>query len=221
MQRMQEEDEAVHGSSGDATASGMVFSFRTDGTVPPADARSFTCELQAQQCRATVAGGRRCARMCVLTIPFCRQHLAAHGLRVGRTQLDIGPVNNLGLFAAKRKPTGPALVFRTGDMLLKYEGEPVTRAQLFQRYGKFTAPYCMQVDKTTFLDAACVRSACAMVNAPLAPARANCKFVSWEGGVHLMATKPIRDGDELLVSYGPAYKFREPTIVRTRARRRP
>jgi hypothetical protein len=108
-------------------------------------------------------------------------------------------------------------LYRAGEIILRYEGETVTRQQLFERYGKFTAPYCMQVGRDKFVDSACQRCACAMANAPMAPLTANAIFERHpHSTVYLVAKEPIRDGDEILAGYGSEYYFDEPTTASTR-----
>ena len=206
----------------------IEFAFRTHGTVPAEDARNFTCRLKARRCKATMRSGQRCMRMCDITAPYCRQHLLSERrLCVSTSRLDIPGGNTLGLFASTTAvPELGAggtdgrrrrVLYRAGEIILRYEGETVTRQQLFERYGKFTAPYCMQVGREKFVDSACQRCACAMANAPMAPLTANAIFERHpHSTVYLVAKEPIRDGDEILAGYGSEYYFDEPTTASTR-----
>ena len=226
-----DESEGAEGSEESDTPlvdTNIVFTFRTQSTVPPEDARNFTCKLKSRRCKAITRDGQRCVRMCDITAPYCRQHLLSERrLCVSTSRLDIPGGNTLGLFASTTAvPEVGAggtdgrrrrVLYRAGEIILRYEGETVNRQQLFERYGKFTAPYCMQVGREKFVDSACQRCACAMANAPMAPVAANAIFERHpHSTVYLMAKEPIRDGDEILAGYGSEYYFDEPTTASTR-----
>ena len=75
-------------------------------------------------------------------------------------------VHGKGLFAWA-PGGGHAMVFRTGDPLVVYEGEHVATAQIDQRYGpRTTAPYALKIKQNHFVDAACKRGIGSIANAP-------------------------------------------------------
>lgn len=187
----------------------LAFSFRSrDGRV------AFACPLQCVPCPFTTRTGRTCARRVCIGLPYCRQHMPlALGVAVAPS-----PGRGNGLFA--KNPTLPpdAAVFRRGDTIVAYEGEPVPRAELNRRYSPYTGPYAMELNAEWTIDGACRRGVANFANAPHAHERANAKFMytADHTGVSLVATRRIYQGNEILANYGPFYRFDDPTVHRTR-----
>ena len=189
---------------------------RFDFTSPTG---AFSCSLQCQQCVGRTKAGRRCRKRTCIGTPHCWMHLLAEGkLRVLPSAV---PNAGKGLFArAHRSRVQPGLVlFRRGDVICEYGGEPVMAADLTARYGDYTAPYGLHSRGPYYEDAACRRGAGSLANHTGA-ATANAKYrYGLRGGrpySRLTATRPVRDGDEVLVNYGRAYRFNEHTHHRTR-----
>jgi len=182
------------------------------------------------QCREpllTMKCAARCRRQVGLGLPLCWQHRRQlMGLRLGPTG-DLGP-RSLGLFACRHQPTDAAgkVIFEKGDPIAGYQPcETLTRNELYARHAyrcadtgevQFTTPYAMSTDDPAlFYDATCVRSLGSMVNdarGRLHPTtgkrmRNNAALRSWgsDGAPFVVATRRIRDGDEILCSYGRGY----------------
>ncbi len=181
---------------------------------------SFACPLTALKCRGQTKSGAACTRWSVKGVPYCWQHLLSKkNLRVFPSREVPG---QLGLFASTTaKPSDgdgdgdgdDDMLFDAGDTIVRYFGERKTKAEIDARYGRRTAPYTVQVggvrgDK--FIDAACVRGAGAYANHHRR--RNNTEFVASGNNVLMVATKPIYDGDEILVDYGAQYNLRERNV---------
>jgi hypothetical protein len=150
------------------------------------------------------------------------------GVRVKESNRIPG---QMGLFADK--------AFRKGQAICPYYGDIKTKAEIDRYYGisdDDVAPYAVQLrDGSSFVDAACYRSAGGNANDPrkgrrAAPESANAKFVDKTQDINvafpsdqnlqtgpfknirgqyvlIQARKPIKKGDEITVSYGDDYKF--------------
>jgi SET domain-containing protein len=104
-----------------------------------------------------------------------------------------------GLFALKD--------FKRKDLIAKYEGEVLTKAQTNTRYGNTQqdlAPYGIQASKNKIIDASCKRGVASYANSK--PNHQNATFSVYQGHeVRLIASKNIKKGDEVFVSYGRDY----------------
>jgi hypothetical protein len=156
--------------------------------------------------------------VCIGT-PLCWQHL------LSQMNLRIKPSVNgpgKGLFAMmpRQNDDGPRrLVFKQNDYICDYGGEKITKRELDARYGNYTAPYALFVRQRKgkgghYVNAACMRGVGAMANHANA-ARANARLAPMGASGALKATKPIYEGDEILVDYGSEYGFQEPVIDKT------
>lgn len=190
------------------------FEFETTEAAGPRRP-AFGCELQCGQCKGTTRAGARCARTSCVSTPYCWTHLLKERrLRVAPSGL---PGAGRGLFAADRGAAPDAVLFRKGDVIIEYGGEPLTRQQLDARYGDFTAPYGLHVHGALYEDGACVRGPGTLTNhAPTRRANAKYAFSRSLGRGVVVATKPVRNGSEVLVNYGNDYRFDEPTQHATR-----
>jgi hypothetical protein len=130
-------------------------------------------------------------------------------------------VHGKGLFAWA-PGGGHALVFRTGDPLVVYEGEHVATAQIDQQYGpRTTAPYAFKIKQNHFVDAACKRGIGSIANAPCGTdKKTNAEYAinNATGTMRLKATRPIYNGQEILVGYGAAYWSTHKGMHKTRRR---
>ena len=186
-------------------------------------AHAFTCRLKAIRCREpSTTTGKQCRRHTVIGTGFCWQHLLMnHHLYIGKSKI---PQAGMGVFAAGMPGS---VVFKKGDVVVYYRGDPMTPEELFHRYNEFTAPYAVGSIKgkklwnaqekrfvtgdLPILDSACLRSVGAVVNHK-PPLQCNTKWsVAVEDDhqeVCLRAIKPIRANDEIYVNYGNAYKMK-------------
>lgn len=187
----------------------LAYSFQArDGSI------AFRCPMQCQQCEGHTKTGARCGKRVCIGTPLCWQHLLA------QKNLRIKPSvhGGKGLFAQLpgRRGNDRQLLFRPNAIICDYGGERITKQALNTRYGNYTAPYALFIRHTRggyYKNAACKRGPGAMANHADA-ASANAKLAHTGGGT-IVATKPIYDGDEILVDYGQEYGFNEPVVDKT------
>lgn len=176
---------------------------------------TWSCPLQTMRCAHEIKTNIRCKRNTTYTTVYCWQHLKSVAkLRIGTTTMQDSKRQKLdftGLFVCDMKKFQNTIIFKTGDIITSYIGEIISNAELQNRYpGKETAPYTLQISKTRFLDSACIRSVGSLANACL-PTNKNCKLnaklvIGSHGNYpHLKASKNIRNGDEIFISYGRTY----------------
>ena len=179
---------------------------------------TWDCNLTGVQCEHKVVdqhsgNERRCKRTSTTTLPYCPQHLIKnYNLQVKRTTLVDAHgdrFNFRGLFACD-KTKGDEIIFKKGDRIVSYIGDVIDAAELNDRYpGDETAPYGMQSNnKVRSIDAACRRGVGALAN--MCRTGQGCSnnatvSVSANHYPHLKATKNIRNGDEIFLSYGKSY----------------
>lgn len=187
--------------------------FRPGETVP-----SFECALEPHQCMGTSKNGMQCRRRSVIGLPFCWTHLLSEkNLRIKASNI---PDAGSGLFALKRNATFGEILFRTGDTIIKYEGEVIDQPELERRYGVYTAPYGVALHRHMFEDGACVRGVGNLANhATGALANARLVLDPRRNRVSLKAMKNIRNDQEILVNYGREYGFTEGTRYSTKPAR--
>ncbi|RZK26948.1 MAG: hypothetical protein EOO43_01205 [Flavobacterium sp.] len=138
---------------------------------------------------------------------FCSAHLAFnHHLKIKASTI---PNAGLGLFAIDPlNSNSNEVLFRKGVTIVKYMGESINEAELKRRYGNHTAPYGVQISQDRYEDGARIRSL-----ANTKPGYNNAILSIYRGHASLKATKKIRNGDEIFVSYGRAYKMNEPDVA--------
>ena len=157
----------------------------------------FTCTLECCRCTAETKTGSRCERRTRKQLPFCYQHART------LSHIDIRPSTipnaGLGLFTLQE--------FKSGDLIVPYKGEILTRAQMDERYGNGLATYALQINKNTYIDSACARGTASFINT--FPRHNNARFSVYSGraghppGASVRATKKIPAGSEIFVDYGP------------------
>lgn len=177
----------------------------------------FECELESTRCTGTKANGQQCTKRSVIGVPFCWIHLLKdRHLRIKDSNIQGA---GKGLFAIdKSRPVGEIL-FRKNDKITNYDGEILTREILTQRYGEYTAPYGVEVNynHNIYEDGACKRGVGNLVNHQ-SQAQTNAKLSTNKNRnrIILIATKNIRNGQEIFVNYGSDYAFNEGTRYYTR-----
>lgn len=179
---------------------------------------SFTCPLQCSACQAmNTKGGQPCKNRTCIGVPYCWMHLLKlHHLRIKQSSVHNA---GKGLFAIRRGDVdvqgNRVPIFKKGDTIIKYGGEPVTAQQLQARYGNFTAPYGLSVTKNVFENGACVRGVGTLANhavKSLANAKYSYATINRRPAYAVIkALKNIYDGDEILVHYGAEYQLNENT----------
>ena len=128
----------------------------------------------------------------------CRYHLRE------LLQLDVAPSTipeaGQGLFSLSNRSKG--------DRIVAYTGESLSVSALEKRYPKGdVGVYCLAISSSVFIDSALSRGVGASANASRNGAKPNAKFVLdvRGGSARLEATRCIRAGDEVFVSYGREY----------------
>lgn len=175
----------------------------------------FTCNLQCVQCKEIKSNGRRCSLKTCIGTPYCWIHLLHNKhLRILNSQVAGA---GKGLFAISKQAPDNAILFRTGDVVIEYDGETISHNQLDRRYGDYTAPYALAHGRTVE-DAACKRGIGSISNHSNRKRDSNVRYSlsRTTGRFRLIATKPIRNGHEILSHYGNEYRFDEPTSHHTR-----
>ena len=177
------------------------FTFQEDNTA------RFSCPLVKGRCSfVNPRTDKRCERTQYLGFDVCWQHLRIkYKIRIAQTTLP--GVSGKGLFAFNNT-NNKDIVFKPNDTIITYRGQPVSADDLEQRYGDKTAPYAVVINKTSFIDAGCERGVGSFANNK-ARSKANAKLSLNKGVITLKATKNIRNGDEIFVSYGDVYRLKE------------
>lgn len=160
----------------------------------------FTCALQCYQCQAMTKAGTRCKRRTCIGTHHCFQHRRDLHIKVQDTP------HGKGLFAY-----GPNnIVFRDGDFITYYDGEPLTERQWHTRYPRGQeAPYLL-VRGNYIEDGACRRGMGTLVNDfRNIQRRSNAEF-RWDRQTNkprIFATRTIKHGEQILLNYGKAFRF--------------
>jgi len=170
----------------------------------------FECEMQTRQCASPTG----CKLRVRVGLPYCAAHLAS----LARLRITRSPIAGRGLFAWSPHC---AVVFEKGDTVGVYDAEPVTNVELTRRYGNMTAPYGIESSARGWsFDAAGVRVAVSLANDPRGSGcRSNTRF-TYTHPPRLVATRCIRHGQEILVSYGREYWRGHGKLVVKEVRRR-
>lgn len=180
---------------------GTVFTYSGDLTTPP-----YTCVLKSSVCEAISKSGQRCRRKVVIGKPYCYSHLLyQRHLRIKPSTL---PGAGDGLFAVDPSTQDPnEVVFKKNVIIAPYGGERVTRDELERRYGDNTAPYGLLRSNNHIVDAACDRGVGSLPNTIIGTGRRNFNAKITNRSGNIVSTKPIRNGEEILVNYGRSYTF--------------
>lgn len=195
-----------------------TFRFQTD----PASPQRFTCPLTSLRCSATSdSTGNRCRRRVVMGLPMCWGHLLAqHHLKAAPS----GTGNGKGLFATKSRrlrlpahiiKTAPHRVFKKNETIIANLGDTINRNEMIRRYGLKTAPHAVELSADQYMDSACRRGMASFAKHRTNP---NARFSVHHatGRVTLKARRPIYDGEEIFVSYGPTYNAHDGSVHSTR-----
>jgi hypothetical protein len=188
-------------------------------------------KLKSVRCQGTTRKGLPCKRNSVIGTPYCREHLRK--IRKVSIRRSTIPNSGNGLFAdepGKLQSNGD-IVFRRGDIITKYDGERMTKAEVDQRYGAddaVTGPYVVRVPVQgmrtakrgrkrvqesyrtgwSYLDGATERGVGNLANMAMRNIDNNAKL-DYEHA-DLVATRDILQGDEIFIDYGDEYRFDGP-----------
>ena len=178
------------------------FTFKVDDEVV------YRTQLESLQCADHTKAGHRCKRRTVIGSPYCSSHLTSiHYLKIKQSTI---PGAGKGLFAwdpRHRHGNGTAVLYTRGELICKYRGEVIDREELIDRYGGKTGPYVVGLSANVFEDGAKVRGIGSLANT--LPGANNATLSIFRGHASLRATKALRHGDEILLSYGRQYKLNE------------
>jgi len=152
-------------------------------------------------------------------LPMCWVHLLAQNhLKAAPS----GTGNGKGLFATKsrRLPahvirTTPHRVFKKNENIIANIGDTINLNEMIRRYGPKTAPHAVEISADRYMDSACRRG---MASFAKHRANPNARFSVHHatGRVTLKARRPIYDGEEIFVSYGPTYNDHDGSVHSTR-----
>lgn len=166
----------------------------------------YSTKLTSLRCEDTNKKGGRCKRKCVIGSPYCYTHLAyKHHLTIKKSTI---PNAGNGLFAVDPLSSDKSdIIYRKGDTIIKYFGEIINLNELIARYADKTGPYVVQMSQNRYMDAAKIRGVGSLANT--LPNNNNATLSVSHNSVSLKATKNIKNGDEILLSYGRGYKLNE------------
>ena len=167
--------------------------------------------MKAVRCCALTAGGSRCARFTHIS-NMCKQHLRSiHHVRIGPSSIP-GPLAGDGLFVTRAR--------KKGDEIVPYEGKK-------RRKLPFDTTYVLRCKPHLFIDASnptsgvgrysnTARSFNATTDQGGRSNNARYTVDPRTGKAHIVATKAIKAGNEVLTAYGKGYGC--PAATRKRKR---
>ena len=175
------------------------------------DIRNIVEPLYSTQCEFE-KNGRQCRNRCQIGLFYCWVHLRSEmKLRIK----DAGVLGK-GLFADNGTSNND-VVFRSRDIVIEYDGEPLDEAQRHERYGNHTAPYGVGYDANTFYDCGISRCAGGLVN-HRSHSQANCVFsINNQNNrvrIKVQEGNQIKNGQQIFASYtskvpGSRYRMNE------------
>ena len=161
----------------------------------------FKCNLHCQKCEATNKNGVSCKRNTCKMLPTCYQHTkSVYGVEVKQSSIEKA---GLGLFSCRD--------FKKNDIICPYKGEILTKKELDERYGKSDidySPYAVQMSTDKFMYCSCFRGLGSYANCKTGNNNAKLVVSNPHNTVNVKATKNIKEGQEIFVSYGKNY-FRD------------
>jgi hypothetical protein len=167
--------------------------------------RIFYARMYSDRCEFIKKNGERCKRRCCIGIEYCRSHVSLK-LHLMIKQSNI-PDAGLGLFAKKENANPNIIVFKKGQKICNYEGEILTDEEINERYRGLTAPYAVALNNHEFIDSALERGVASTANT--LPNHNNASFAidNRNKRASIRATRNIKQGEEILLSYGRSYKL--------------
>ncbi len=172
----------------------------------------FDKPLQSNRCTEICKNGNQCRKNVVIGSPYCSIHLKyKHFLAIGPSTIEN---SGNGVFVIDPYKGEEEIVFRKGDRICYYDGEIISYEQLVQRYSNVrTAPYVIELHNNRYEDGALKRGIGTIINHK--PTRnCNCRFsISKNNRGQVIATKNIKNSEELFANYGREYKIREKDVT--------
>ncbi len=181
---------------------GFRFTMKDKDTNEPI----FAGDLQTLRCTGRKKDGLRCSRNVTIGLPYCFQH------RVKEQELSAKkssiPNSGQGLYVNSKEHGANAIVFRPKQKIVNYVGQILTNDEIDERYDDYTAPYALQLGANRNVDASLLRGLASQANAKRTLSQCNAKLSrNNQGQGFLVATKNIRNGQEIFAYYGNEYTF--------------
>jgi hypothetical protein len=176
--------------------------------------RLFYAKMKTRQCTGhNKNNGHRCRRRCTIGFEFCPTHLESQmQLKVKDSSIENA---GKGLFAHNSRKDENETIFRKGDKITSYNGEFIDKEILLERYDVHTAPYGIQYSQDEYIDSALLRGVGSLINhAPVKDTNVRFSVDRRNHEINLVATRHVKNGDELLVNYGRDYHFDDNYKVR-------
>jgi hypothetical protein len=175
----------------------------------------FDEKLKSKQCNHIRSDNSRCLKRCLIGLDLCWIHLeSTKKLKINKSRYLRRFQGENGLYAFKRNG-GTRRLFKKNDVICNYNGEVINTDELEYRYGNKTGPYAVKISQDLYEDAALQRGVGSMINHTFRQNRINCHLKKRNGRIKIIALKDIKNGTELLTTYGSAYIFDEPNVGTT------
>ena len=175
----------------------------------------FDEQLETHRCSHT-HNNKRCNNKVCIGLNMCW----IHSRSVLHLKVTTSKINGagVGLYAFDNKQPNNAIVFRNKQKVCAYNGAIIDEDELNRRYGDKTAPYAVQInDDGRYEDAATHRGIGSLMNSPSGTKfKPNCRFsIGRDKMAYIVAVKNIKNGEELYLSYGRQYRFKESNVATT------
>ena len=168
---------------------------------------SWDSQLKTERCEFVKPDGHRCKRNVIIGLSYCFQHR----LKKYHVQSKPSTIPNagIGLFA-NNGTNNNDIVFKKNQKIVPYNGQITTKRVIDERYGDATAPYALEIRGDRVTDGALMRGIGTLLNHK-SRTQSNARFsvAKDNNEVNLVATKDIRNRNELFVNYGNDYRFHE------------
>lgn len=161
-------------------------------------------QLASLPCQGHTKQGLQCKRKVVIGLPFCFQH--TQSILHLKVKTSTIPNAGLGLFAYDNTKGVNDVVFLRNTDICPYYGNIIDKVELDRRYGNYTAPYAIEISKNRIEDGAAKRGIGSLINHK-PTAQTNCRFINNRRFITISSTKNIKNGQELFINYGRAYRF--------------
>jgi SET domain-containing protein len=168
----------------------------------------FDEQLKSFTCGHIKPDNTNCKRKVVMGLPLCFQHTESdYKLKVKESTIANA---GLGLFAYDKSKGENEVVFTRGQKICPYYGEVIDEPTLMKRYGEYTAPYGIQLNKKMYEDASTMRGIGSLINHKIT-SQTNCYFsLGKNNRINIVASKNIKNYEQLFINYGREYRFNEP-----------
>lgn len=179
------------------------------------DVDNFDEKLKSFRCSYIKPNGQRCKKSVVMGLPLCFPHsLKTYNVKI---QKSLIPNTNMkGLFAFDVSKGVNEIVFNKNDVICPYSSELINLIELNKRYGEYTAPYAVELSKEVYRDGAIERGIGSFINhAPQRKVNSRFSVNQRNKTVNIVATKRIRNNEEIYLNYGRQYMINERGVMTT------